>query len=362
MSNCIVKGCNTNMHRIYMIPEDTKMRDKWLSSFIEKDIWSRSDRYQSTGVCSRHFHESDFVQIEGADSRGVLKFSAVPSRCIMKPRKSKKKGKEPEKQEEIEMPNISIIKEEETEVVEVPEDFIPVDYIVKYDDLIINFHHRINPSILNHYSTETSPNYLTFYQMNFEPTGQVTILNSLVITDELDMKVYVHNELITDSSSQELPINRKVTLYSQLENLLEMILNLKSSNLRSSVTFRNNLALSIYAVEEILKERQVPENEETELTVSNITTIKDQLRQIEDRNNKFSPSTILNCFNIHGASPDAYKFLQSVMYLPEPSELKQLVTTETGGSRGKNLKDPNGNEQESSDEESDNEFHFHSCK
>ncbi|XP_055693988.1 uncharacterized protein LOC129796230 [Lutzomyia longipalpis] len=200
------------------------------------------------------------------------------------------------------------------------------DSIGSFNNLITNYCSRIDESILKEYSKEATTDFLTFYRMIFEPCGQVAISSSIVISNDLHVKLYANGEEIMDSYN--LQTVKEIQTYSELQNLLETLLAYRSPNLRDSSTFKNNLVHSINALEEILRKHQEPsDGEDSELTISNMNTIMDQLRQIQDRNNKFSPLTISNCINIYESSAEAYEFLRSLMYLPDPTELQELMTT-----------------------------------
>lgn len=362
MSVCVVRGCSSSGHHIYLFPEDEEMREKWFNSFVGKERY-RQFNMSLAGICSRHFKPSDFEEVELDTMHGELKSNAVPSKNLFRPGQSLTINLDISESEEDDV-DLSIVKEEEEVMDEADVKITLSDYIQSFEELQTEYRNRINASLLEKYSIECLDKYITFYKLEFEPNGQVSISSSITISRDLNITVFAHGELVTECSNEnELQVTGKINMYSKLQDIMQAFVDFKSNCLRNSPSFKNNLALSIYALDEILKSRQQPSNNDTELTVTNINTIKDQLLQIQNRDNKFSVSTIVNCFNIHSASPDAYEYLRTLMYLPKADELKELMKTETANMSTENTEGDQGSVNEvSSDEGSDVEMHFHSCK
>ncbi|XP_055704042.1 uncharacterized protein LOC129802332 [Phlebotomus papatasi] len=360
MSVCVVRGCSSSGHHIYVFPEDEEMREKWFNSFVGKERYREFNK-SLAGICSKHFKPSDFEEIELDTMHGELKFDAVPSQNLFRPGQCLTITLDMSDSEEDDLV-LSIVKDEEEVVDEADVKVTLSDYIQSFLELQTEYRNRINASLLEKYSIECLDKYITFYKLDFEPNGQVSISTSITISRNLNITVFAHGEQVTESSN-ELQVTGKINLYSKLQDILQAFVDFKSNSLRNSPSFKNNLALSIYALDEILKSRQELSDSDTELTVTNINTIKDQLLQIQNRDNKFSVSTIVNCFNIHAASPDAYEYLRTLMFLPKANELKELMKAETANMSTENTEGDQGNVNEvSSDEGSDVEMHFHSCK
>lgn len=199
----------------------------------------------------------------------------------------------------------------------------PHDTIINFQDLVMNYTHRIDESILANYSREATPEFLTFYKMIFDPSASLKIYNSLVISKDLHVRAYFNGEEIEEC---QLPESGKLQNYSALQKLLENLLTYRSRNLKNSIYFKSNLALSISVIEEILKTHQ-PSGDNNDYIIANITTVLDQLRQIKDCNSQFSPSTITSCLKIYEASPEAYAYLRTLMYLPDSEDLNNLMAT-----------------------------------
>ncbi|GAB0087040.1 hypothetical protein DMENIID0001_013000 [Sergentomyia squamirostris] len=311
---CIVKGCNKKGYLVYPFPRDKHRETQWLTSFMPKDGFTMDAKY---GVCSVHFRDGDFY----ANSMR-LKCNAVPSLELIDPQIELRSS---ENREETLESEVNVQQEPIEEICENVSG--PYDTIPNFNSLVSNYKIHLKEDLLAKFFIEKNDNFLSFCKLHFESTGQVSVQNSVTISTNLMVTVYLEGKQVEQQQEDpvNLPCNNKLRNFSQLKDILEGLLETRSYGLLTSSTFRNSLTLSVYAIEEILNERQMPLDEETEDIVHHISVVRDQLKQIQDNTNEFSEDTVAICWKINNTSSKAYEYLRELLFLPDPEQLKKFV-------------------------------------
>ena len=342
--SCCVPGCNTDYRSFktstkissFRFPTDENLKKKWISS-MPRQNWTVASSHK---VCQLHFEESDFIQVSvdkknrrrsARDTeklrRPRLKNSAIPHIFSHLPQYMSKEKPAPR----LTAATSSARLAKQNAVID--ESVAKLSELESFDNFG-QFKYKIQMETLpNGFVSHFTDNHAWFYYISENAEHVPTLLASVLVTENLDMKVYVRSAVLPYSAYQHLMPLKQLKTTTQFSNMLSLCKSLSDETYRGSCNF-NLLKFSISILEQAIAE-EIAEQHLDNFLVALLKFVVEQLKlvQVPKHGRRYSSSLITTSFLWQMTSSSLYKKLRHLLILPSLSLLRKLssgMTVQSG--------------------------------
>ncbi|XP_048002866.1 uncharacterized protein LOC125239353 [Leguminivora glycinivorella] len=340
---CCVKGCQNKTKTIsasnltfFRVPTDIERRRQWLTAIDRKDLLEKKHENKAIiyyYVCSDHFEDSEMIISRRLQNNAVP--TKLPQNCDV----TKDTGMESKKEEFTKQETYRDIQHERPPpLTNLSKNLSPLLPIGKSTQLSTNCHTPLQPTNQKYYpikrATSTSPPPLLKLPKNCLPAAPKE--NMLATANQLQDKMnnqpvskieeYLKLEISVLSDQQHVStqtgLNKKILTSNKLlrkRKLVEenRIIKRKLKHLESEYSKLKNDLQSINAS---LK------SDLTDEATQKLTKLMDWQNKLKNKHkgNRYDAEYKDFALNLHYASPQVYRSLQTVMKLPNLRTLRRM--------------------------------------